>query len=127
VEFLHLWTHLFLGATPFVYEKEQLVFRPEPALPKDFFSSATAQAQPFGSDETLPKNSVACALLGNTLLVYLNPQHIDTFGPGAAAPCRFTLYGRDGSVQTVQGRQLEGATAQALRAGEIRRVDVELN
>ncbi len=127
VEFLHLWTHLFLGATPFVWEQEQLVFRPSPSLSRDFFTTEARQAQPFGEDEVLTEGSAACALLGNTLLVYLNPLRRDTFGAVAATPSRFTLYGRDGSVQTVHMPQLEGAAAQALRAGDFRRVDVELS
>ena len=127
VEFLHLWTHLFLGATPFAWEREQLVFRPQPALSRDFFSTTARQAQALGNGAVLPQNSAACALLGHTLLVYTNPQRLDTFGAHAATPWRFTLHGNDGSVRTVQARQLEGAEAHALRDGAFRRVDVELN
>ncbi len=126
VEFLHLWAHLFLGAAPFVWEQGQLVFRPSPSLRKDFFSSQAQPTRPFGQDEFLPEASAACALLGNTLLVYVNPQRLDSFGPRGAMPRRFTLHGRDGVVRSVEGPQLQGATAQALRAGDFRRVDVEL-
>lgn len=127
VEFLHLWTQLFLGAAPFLWEQEQLVFRPRPCLTQDFFSTQASSARPFDVEEVLPQGSAACALLGNTLLVYVNPQGRDSFGAGAPAPQRFTLYGRDGSVRTVQAPQLQGPDAHALRAGEYRRVDVELN
>ena len=127
VEFLHLWTHLFLGATPFVWEREQLVFRPQPALAKDFFATQARPVQVLGRGAVLPQDSAACALLGHTLLVYSNPKRLDSFGANAATPWRFTLHGNDGSVHTVQGRQLEGAQAQALRDGAFKRVDVELN
>jgi len=125
-EFLHLWTHLFLGPKPFVFEEGRLLFRPAPALSKTFFSTQAQRAQPFGFEETLPEDSAACALLGATLLVYLNPSRQDSFGPAAVAPRRYQLHGHDGRLQTVEGPQLEGQTAEALRLGQFRRVDVVL-
>lgn len=38
----------------------------------------------------------------------------------------YQLYGRDGVVQTVEGRYLEGQAAEALRQDQFRRVDVVL-
>ena len=128
VEFLHLWIHLFLGPAPFVFEGGRLMFRPVPSLTKGFFSATQRIADPFGGGvETLPEASAACALFGNTLLVYANPALLDTFGPGAALPCRYRLHGRDGTVQTVEGPHLEGPAAEALRLGHFRRVDVLLS
>ncbi|MGZ4978760.1 MAG: hypothetical protein ACXV8O_16570 [Methylobacter sp.] len=126
VEFLHLWTHLFLGAAPFVFEEEKLLFRPAPVLSKTFFSTDGQCANPFGFEETLPKDSAACALFGTTLLVFINPSHQDTFGSAAVKPCRYQLHGRDGIMHTVEDRHLEGQTAEALRLGIFRRVDVVL-
>jgi hypothetical protein len=126
VEFLHLWTHLFLGPNPFVYEAGRLLFRPRPVLSKPFFSPEEKTVKPFGVTETLPAASVACALFGDSLLVYLNPARRDTYGADAVKPCGFQLYGRDGSVQTLQGPQLEGDIAAALRSGQFRRIEVIL-
>ncbi|MDO9271233.1 MAG: hypothetical protein Q7T96_19175 [Methylobacter sp.] len=126
VEFLHLWTHLFLRAAPFVFEEGKLLFRPAPVLSKSFFSSNEQCANPFGFEETLPAGSAACALLGTTLLVYINPERQDTFGDAAVRPCRYVLHGRDGVMQSVEGLHLEGQTAEALRQGQFRRVDVVL-
>jgi hypothetical protein len=44
----------------------------------------------------------------------------------AVRPCRYLLHGQDGSMQTVEGLYLEGQAAEALRAGQFRRVDVVL-
>jgi len=126
VEFLHLWTHLFLGATPFVFEEGKLLFRPAPVLSKTFFSTNEQCVNPFGFEETLPVGSAACALLGTTLLVYINSERQDTFGDAAVRPSRYQLHGRDGITQTVEGRYLEGQAAEALRLGQFRRVDVVL-
>jgi hypothetical protein len=126
VEFLHLWTYLFLGPAPFVFEEGRLLFRPAPVLSKSFFSTNEQCVNPFGLKETLPADSAACALLGTTLLVYINPERQDTFGDNAVKPCRYLLHGRDGSMQTVEGLYLEGQAIEALRLGQFRRVDVVL-
>jgi hypothetical protein len=126
VEFLHLWTHIFLGAAPFKFEEGRLLFRPEPVLSKSFFSMNEQCANPFEFEETLPANSVACAFLGTTLLVYINSSRQDTFGDTAVRPCRYLLHGRDGGIQTVEGLCLKGQIAEELRLGHYRRVDVVL-
>ena len=127
VEFLHLWTYLLLGPSPFLFEHGRLLFRPQPSLTQAFFSTEERLVHPFGeASEILPRDSVACAFLGNTLLVYLNPQKLDTFGIEAVMPVRYQLYGRDGLVRTVEGACLEQDDAKALREGKFRRVDVEL-
>jgi len=126
VELLHLWTHLFLGPSPFLFESGTLLFRPQPALGRLFFTPHEQRVHPFGTEETLPAGSAACALLGSTLLVYLNPSRGDCFGAEAVAPRRFHLHGRDGGVTTVEGPQLAGSAAEALRRGDYRRVDVVL-
>ncbi|MGZ8892722.1 MAG: hypothetical protein ACXW1R_07315, partial [Halobacteriota archaeon] len=80
----------------------------------------------FGVAETLPASSAACALWGVTLLVYINSERRDTFGDAGVRPCRYRLYGQDGSVQVEEGPYLEGRTAEMLRFGQFRRVDVVL-
>jgi len=115
-----------LGANPFVFEEGKLLFRPAPVLAESFFSTNEQCVNPFGIEEILPAGSVACALLGTTLLVYINPERQDTFGDAAVKPCRYQLHGRDSSMQTVEGLHLEGQTAEALRQGQFRRVDVVL-
>ncbi len=126
VEFLHLWTHLFLGAAPFVFEQGRLLFRPAPVLSKSFFSSTGQCVSPFGAEEILPADSAACAFLGKTLLVYINETRQDCFGQAAVKPCRFALQGWDGSIQTLENQFLEGEIVSALRQGQFRRVDVVL-
>jgi hypothetical protein len=126
VELLHLWVHLFLGPTPFVLERGRLLFKPEPVLSKTFFTPDEQRVSPFGIEEALPAASAACALLGSTLLVYLNPSRQHCFGPEAVSPRRFSLYGRGDEVTTVDGSYLEGEEAEALRLGHYRRVDVVL-
>jgi hypothetical protein len=123
---LHLWLHLFLGPAPFVFEQGKLRFRPAPLLSKSLFAKEGQCIRPFGTEESVPAGSAACALFGSTLLVYSNPKCRDTFGPAAVMPRRYHLHGRDGGLRTVEGRQLEGGDAEALRLGLFRRIEVVL-
>lgn len=126
VEFLHLWTHLFLGPAPFTWEAGILAFKPTPLLAAAFFSAEAQIATPFVEPETLPAASATCTLFGSTLLVYSNPQRRDTFGPEAVKPIEYRLYGRDGTTQTLTAASVSGPVAEALRLGQFRRVDVLL-
>jgi hypothetical protein len=126
IELLHLWIHLFLGASPFSSVGGRLRFKPEPVLSKTFFTASERRVSPFGVEEMLPAGSAACALLGSTLLVYLNPSRRDCFGPEAVSPRRFHLYGPSEGATMVEGAHLEGREAEALRRGDYRRVDVLL-
>lgn len=126
VEFLHLWLQLFLGATPFVFQDGALRFQPKPVLAKTFFSMQPQTVKPFGREETLPANSTTFTLFGSTLLVYSNPARKDTFGADAVQPRRYRLYASDGDSLSVEAGYLTGPVVEALRQGQIRRVDVEL-
>ena len=126
VEFMHLWTHLFLGPRPFVIDADVLRFKPAPILHSSLFLTHAQSAIFFEHEENLPADSVACALFGSTLLVYLNPQRMNTYGADCVSPSRFHLFGRDGSKHTVEGNCVTKETAEAIRLGKFRRVDIEL-
>jgi hypothetical protein len=126
VEFLHLWTHLFVGSTPFVLADGLLVFKPAPLLSASFFTSKAQNVTPFTETETLPADSATCTLFGSTLLVYLNPQRRDTYGQDAVKPIQYQLYGRASTTQTVTADSITGTSAEALRLGQFLRVDVLL-
>ncbi len=127
VEFLHLWTHLFLGAQPFSYRDGQLRFEPAPLLAASMFTTEPRNVQPFACEEMLPADSATCTLFGSTLLVYHNPTRRNSYGPDAARPQSYRLYDRDGGVQTVDAPYLSAHAAEALRQGQFRRVEVGLS
>jgi hypothetical protein len=126
VEFIHLWTLLFLGPKPFVVEAGELRFKPAPILHSSLFSTQAQSVKFFEQEENLPADSVACALFSSTLLVYLNPHRSNTYGADGVIPSRFHLHGRDGSKQIVAANCVERDTAEAIRHGKYRRVDIEL-
>lgn len=126
VEFLQLWTHLFLGGKPFVFDDGQLRFQPQPLLASSMFAGEPRTVQPFDCEEVLPANHAACTLFGDTLLVYINPGRQNSFGLNAVQPLRYRLYSRSGDEQTLQGPSLPSPIAEELRQGKFRRLDVEL-
>ncbi|MCQ8181728.1 hypothetical protein NP603_11460 [Methylomonas sp. SURF-1] len=126
VELLQLWTYLFFGDAPFRVVDGELRFQPEPVLAARLFSDCERSAAPFAGEETLPVASAACALFGATLVVYLNPQRRDCFGPHPVKPQRYRLYFRDGSEAKLDGAYLDAEAAAALRQGMLRRLDIEL-
>lgn len=128
VEFLHLWTHLFLGAQPFQWHDGQLVFAPQPSLHARLFTAEARRLSVLGQDEDLPAHSAACALLGHTLLVYVNAKQRHTYGAmNYVAPAGFRLVAPDGTVTEVVGPLLRGHLAERVRAGEFGRVEVRLD
>lgn len=126
VEFLHLWTHLFLGPAPFSFEGGELRFLPTPALASFLFSEAPQVVNVFDTHQALPADSAACSLFSDTLLVYVNPKRQNTFGDQAVTPVRYHLYPKAGRTQTIEGAYLPSPVAHALREREFSRVDVEL-
>ncbi len=127
VEFLHLWAHLFLGPQPFQWSHGELVFAPNPQLHARMFHPEARDVQFFGQNESLPAHSAACALLGRTLLVYINPQMRNTYGAtNSVAPVHYRLVARDGAATELESPRLRGAIAERMRAGEFRRVEVTL-
>lgn len=126
VELLQLWSYLFLGDRPFVFESGQLCFRPEPKLAGSLFSTQKQEVSLLGQQHTIAADSACCLLFSTTLLVYVNPARRDTFGSTAVKPCRFQLHAPDGHMHSVEGPSLPANLASALRQGAFQRIDILL-
>jgi hypothetical protein len=55
-----------------------------------------------------------------------NPRRRPTFGDRGVAATRYALTLRDGGEAAVDGRCVRSPLSGAVRAGEVRRIDVEL-
>lgn len=126
VELLHCWTLIFLGANPFSYPDGNLQFKPRPLLSKNLFVQTEHSVNLGGRTENLAAHSVACCFLGNTLLVYLNPDKRDSYGQHAVKPVKFILFDHHDGFQTINADHVEGYTAELLRQGGFRRIDILL-
>lgn len=122
-EFIHIWRLLTVGERPFRLERGELVFRPEPVLPADWFRSDPSTLRLGAIHHDLPADCLACTLPGGTLLVYRNAHRTNTWGDGAARPATFAIAGGE----ELAGSELRGDVAERLRDGHFRRIDVTLS
>lgn len=116
-EFLSMVYFLFFGSRFFREEAEgKIVFAPEPQLPRDWFSK--------GDSPVLAKNSASLRLFG-VPIVYVNPSHKPTYGPGAVKPVAYEWI-LDGRFYAHRSRTLTPEASLALREGRLERLTIEL-
>lgn len=109
-EFLQMWQLMFFGPSPFRWEDGQLRLVLEPFLP----------------DYLMPDDGVVrAAFLGDIQLTYRAPG-CRALVPGKTVPVRWTLTGRGGTRTVLRCPYLSGREAQAVRAGEIAAIELEL-
>jgi hypothetical protein len=130
-EYLQMWTIMAFGHQPFYYEDGSLIFRPTPVLKQTMFTteeqtielqiSATAQQTLL-----LEKNTFTVRFLGHTVITYHNDHRKNTFGDDSATIDRYRLQYIDGSSQVVNKPMLVGKLAEAIRNGNIKKVDIYL-
>lgn len=122
VEFIHLWLLLTAGRRPFRMTDGELRLELAPVLPGEWFTTEDRRIQWKGSEHDIPENSLACAFLGDILLVYHNESRRDSFGANGVRPKRYQLEGQ----QTVERNYLAGEQAEQVRNRKARRLDVWL-
>lgn len=103
-EFLSMWKTMMAGSSLFSVEEGELTLTLSPALPGWLFDT---------------KGNLSFTFLGGTEVTYHNPRRADTFGERPAVITHLRLIYRDGAAQEMNGPQLRGAEAEALRRGEI--------
>ena len=121
-EYIHIWLLMTVGKRPFALQDGQLTFSIQPALPANWFTSKPVTADWCGQQVQIPENAFACALLGNILLVYHNPEKQDTFGKNGVRPVKYLL----DNQHEVNGSAITGELAEKIRQRKIKRVDVWL-
>jgi hypothetical protein len=131
-EFLHQWMLAAVGPRPFRLDADGLLqFAVEPRLPGWMFTTqprSVVHRMPDGSESvlTVPAGAYGCRALGTVTLVLVNPQRRDTFGPDGVGPVEYRLYDRAGTVVIVAAQAVSGRHAEAVRRGEVARVEVDL-
>ena len=121
-EFIQLWLALTVGKKPFTVQNGQLSFSLNPALPAQWFTEKPVHVCWNEQEILIPANAFACALLGDILLVYHNPDRRNTYGKNAAGPVKYSLEGQT----EITASEITGNNAEQIRRREIRRIDVWL-
>lgn len=132
-EFLDIWLRMNLGHEPFRLDANgQLEFVLNPILPDWMFTTEETPRRIQLRDGspltiTLPKSAYAFVLMGQTLVTYMNPKRLSTFGPRRVAVKRMVFLDAQKKQVIVDGNTLPAVHAKALRDGLIRRIDAELS
>ncbi len=121
-EYIQLWLALTVGKKPFTVKDGQLSFSLNPALPAKWFTEEPVHVNWNETEILIPANAFACALLGDILLVYHNPDRRNTYGKNAAGPVKYCLEGQT----EVAASEVTGEWAEQIRRRDIRRIDVWL-
>lgn len=128
-EMIHIWLYMSFGPDPFsITEDGELELEFKPVLTERFFCT-TANRVNFLRDGQiieyhLPANSYAAKFLGNTLVIYHNPNRKNTFGPGSAIIKKMNLTATNGETISVSGAKLSGDWARKVREGAVERIDL---
>jgi deoxycytidine triphosphate deaminase len=131
-EWLEIWTLIVAGIHPFRLDSSgALQLALEPLLPDWLFTEKVDSYRYWdrgtGWEEVaIPSNSFAFRFLGQTLVIYHNPERKSTFGSKAAAisSCAFTY--RNGESLKESGPSFSDRHARSVREGKVRRMDVIL-
>ncbi len=133
-EFLHMWLMMNLGPRPFRLSAQgELSLSFEPMLPAHLFTTEKTEAEYLVKGKkwqkiSLPTNSYAFNLLGQTLVVYHNPTKKNTFGSNKGVVTRMEIrYPNKPKAVIVEGSSVSGKRAEDIRNNCVERIDIYLN
>lgn len=110
-EFLSMWVTMMAGQQIFRVQDGELQLQLSPLLPGWMFDEA---------------GKVSFRFLGGTEVTYHNPAKRNTYGDEAVTVQRQTLYQADGQQVVLDGPAIQGPLAEAVRNGQVVRIEVEL-
>lgn len=116
-EFMSMIYFMAFGRTMFRSAAGQIVFSPEPSLPKDWFTKNTDNSGHL-------KNSFSLKLFG-VPVTYVNDSRKNTTGPGSAKPVRYEWI-MDGRFYEHKGRVLTPEASLALREAHLESLTIFL-
>ena len=125
VELINIWALISLGKHPFSIDSDgRLCLKFSPALKGEMFTFSRKTIDFQGKEIVIDKDCFAFSLFASTLIVYHNPERKDTY----AADCRI----RKMVIETASDKHIiEGDTinyplSEAVRKGDVSRIDVHL-
>ncbi|MDO3411722.1 cellobiose phosphorylase [Saccharibacillus sp. CPCC 101409] len=111
-EFLSIWRTMMTGTRPFRLDGEgRLVFKPEPVLPDWLFDA---------------EGRLSFRFLGTSTVTYRGERRGNTYGENALSVRTFILTDESGGVSVVEGGELTGEAALAVREGRYPQIGIVL-
>ena len=108
VEFIHMWSLMMFGLHPFSVKDGKLTLTFSPLIPSYLIGE---------------EKRIETTFLGKTNVIYRLAEKKD-YLPGEYEVTQIQLYDAAGKEQTIEGGTLSGKAAEAIRSGEIEKVEV---
>ena len=108
VEFIHMWSLMMFGLHPFAVKGGELTLTFSPLIPSYLIGE---------------EKRIETTFLGKTKVIYRLAEKKD-YLPGEYEVTLIQLYDAAGKEQNVEGGTLSGKAAEALRSGEIEKVEI---
>ncbi|WP_371825485.1 cellobiose phosphorylase [Pontibacillus sp. ALD_SL1] len=110
-EFLSMWKYMMMGNGPFIMKEGELSLALSPILQGDLFTV---------------EGEVSFTFLGHTKVTYINSERKDTFGDDRVTIQQTVIVYQDGKRVTLEGQEIEGSHAKAIREGKATSITVYL-
>lgn len=132
-EFINIWLLMTVGQKPFsISGSNKLQFQLEPILPAWLFTQEETKLRYWKGtvgwgEITIPADSFAFHLLGETLVIYHNPKQRPTFGADAVDIHSYRFIYKNGDRREIQGVSIGEPFSKDVRKKEIQRIDILLD
>lgn len=127
-EFLNMELIMLFGEKPFEYKNGDLIFKLSPKLPGWMFTEEEKEFEVVvnGNKQTivLGKNQLAAVLFGRTLVIYHNPQRVNTYDKDVKVS-KYILH-FDEKVVEVEGETVQKPYSHEIRKGMCKKIEVLL-
>ena len=130
-EYINMWSLMAFGQEPFKTEAGELIYAPEPNLTADLFTKEKRVEKLQLSENKaveveIPADAFAYRFLGQTLVIYHNPERKNTFGKDGVSPAAYKLIDHEGKVYQREDSVIKGELAEKIRAGEFKEINIFL-
>ncbi len=130
-EFYNILILMSFGKNPFYLDNnKKLIFKLTPFLPSFLFTEKAQEVEYYKNGKILklqiPENSYVVNFLGNTIIYYLNPKRLNTFGENSAKVKKYILYGSEDKREIVEDDIVSEPYSKDVREGKYYKIEVLL-
>ncbi len=131
-EFYNMLLVMAFGKNPFYLDKEGMLnLKFEPAIAKEFFTTSetkiTFYSEAGEKEIILPSNSYSMSFMYDTIVTFINPKRLNTYGENSVKVKSYILYGKDGSLIKIEDSKLGMPHSKDIRNGKYARIEVLLD
>lgn len=130
-EFYNMLLIMSFGKRPFYLdENKKLIFKPEPYLASFLFTEKDEEVEFYKDGKIfkifIPKDSYVVNFLGKTLVYYINPKRLNTFGKNKAQIKKYILH-KDEEKILIEDEKITEPYSKKIREREFNKIEVILD